>query len=282
MTKIKKEMLISTTEELNVLLFDPADPQIDVEQEQEKLEDNIREAMELLSPDDDLTDDTIETLQKVLEISHEGITAKTTETLRELGIWKDMVKSKEEPEVEGVEPKDATVREIDLVSQIQNAPRLRDLKKIAKAYDELKSVRSEMSRHKTADDLRQVMLATLRGVSEEFKLESKPAPEKVTEKKEVETVVEKKKEETKEQAIVVKKESKKTDKKTEQTRAQIFAEIFHENVPRTMNDLVDEMIKRYHSDSIAGAKTFVPIYISILKELGMLKKNEKGQYIKNV
>ena len=110
----------------------------------------------------------------------------------------------------------------------------------------------------------------------------KTEPEKAApEKKEKKTEPKAKKAEPEKAEPKKKAEPKTQPVKSEKTRAQIFAEIFNENVPRTMNELIDEMTKRYHSDSVAGSRTFVSIYVSILKEVGLLEKNEKNQYTKS-
>ena len=247
--------LIKAGKELNDLLFD--DDEINVKGTKEEMETQIKEAAELIDPTKDTVSD------------------ETKAVLEELDVWPE-----EEGEKEGEkEPSD------NLVDQINDAATMKELKIIAKDLDEFKSLRGILTKYKTKDDLREVMLEMLEEGEPEGKEEkpvakkTEPAKKEPAPKKNVTAKEEKKPVEKKE--LVQKSKENELSQVKNMTYAQIFAQIFHEDVPRTTNELVDEMTKRYHSGSVAGAKTFVSLFTQILKELGLFEKNDKGQYIKS-
>ncbi len=195
------------------------------------------------------------------DVEQDSFTKETIEVLVSLGIdmsdWQKKEKGDEdEAEVVGVD---------NLVDEIKAAGQMRELKIIAKDLDEFKSIRSELTKYKTLKDLREAMLGMLKEkpAASKLKVEKKPVEKKAPV---VEKDVEKKQTETTSQKP-----------KTGRTRAQIFAEIYHENKPRTTGELVAEMDNRYQKP---GGATFVSIYISILKELGMLEKTKDGKFLK--
>ncbi len=95
--------------------------------------------------------------------------------LTELKLWKgDAAEGQEEPTAEVIE--EGTD---NLVDQIKAAGQMRELKIICKDLDEFKSIRGQLTKYKTAKDLREVMLGMLEGEEEpEVAAESKPKVEK--------------------------------------------------------------------------------------------------------
>lgn len=262
---MKEKTLIQTAKELQETLV--LEPELDITLKPDELTAQVQEAATFLKADDEVSKETITALRELFPDSSE-LKKDVIKTFEVLGILDE-----EEPGEEKTEdPEDKD----NLFTEVDNAEQMKDLKEIAKANDEFKKIRGELSKYKSTNQLRDAMLDVLEAEPKE--IEPEPVPKEKA-KSEAKKPVERKTQSTSEKKE--KKESKATPVKSERTRAQIFAEIFQENTPRTMNELVDEMMKRYHSDSITGAKTFVPIYVSILKEIGLFEKNEKNQYVKS-
>lgn len=291
MTKIKKERLIEVAEDLQEILG-LKDPPMNTTVEEQQLEFDIREAAELLDVNDDFAKGTIEVLQELFVDSHDELDEDIIEVFTQLGILDEKALKKEKKtKVEKPDKADDDktndglkwVHE-ELWKEIEDADRLADLKAIVKNNDGFKTLRSQLSRYKVKKELRKDMLAILREskvASEEPTYEPaiKEAPAIKEEVKKPVEKEEKKIEPVKEKRVKPVAKEEKSEKVKSMTRAGIFAGMLHENIPRTMNELVDEMMERYHSNSITGAKTFVSMYISILKEMGLIEKNEKGQYM---
>lgn len=117
----------------------------------------LRKAIKLLTPEDKLSKDT---QQVVKELS----------ATKPIG--KGKAKEESEPEEEKQEEGDE-----DLISDINAAERIRDLKDIATEYDEFKSIRGKLSSYKTVEDLRDAMLSIVAIKMEE----GEPEPVKETE-----------------------------------------------------------------------------------------------------
>ena len=163
--------LIKAGKELNDLLFD--DDEINVKGTKEEIETQIKEAAELIDPTKDAVSD------------------ETQAVLEELGVWPDEKGDKEDPGD-------------NLVDQINDAATMKELKIIAKDLDEFKSLRGILTKYKTKDDLREVMLETLEEGEPEKKEEKKPAAEKAPPaKKEPVKTTEKKKEVTKKPGVII-------------------------------------------------------------------------------
>lgn len=139
--------LIKAGKELNDLLFD--DDEINVKGTKEEMEAQIVEAAELIDPTKDVISD------------------ETKAVLEGLDVWPDEKGDEGEKEGED-EPGD------NLVDQINDAPTMKGLKIIAKDLDEFKSLRGILTKYKTKDDLREVMLEML----EDEGKEPEPEPKK--------------------------------------------------------------------------------------------------------
>ena len=163
---MERNSLISAAKELNKILG--LEPQIDLEQEDENLVVQILEAADLVTKQDKISDQTkkaIETLQ-----SGDDTPGKEPD---------------EPPTEEGTE-----VGEETLAEQVENAERLKDLKEIAKANTEFKSIRGKLNGFKDVDELRDTMLDLLETEEEPEEeeekvkpVQQKPAPKPVIEKR---------------------------------------------------------------------------------------------------
>jgi len=206
---MKKEELVKAAKELDKLLFE--NPQIDFTQGPEKLEDSLMEASKELELDDELSKETIEALSELWEGKDGKLTVKVSEIFRELNILLPVDEKQDEPE-DAQEVQEGN----DLINEVEDAERLKDLKDIAKSNDEFKEIRGKLSGYKDADDLRGAMLEILDETPEETKPE-KASKEKAAEPEYVQKM-NKKKEESKVKMEVVKggkKEEKSNAKKTE-------------------------------------------------------------------
>ena len=159
--KLKRSQLMEASEELNELLFEEGDKQRIDGNSVEELSEQIKEAAELIDPEqDEITEDTVQ-------------------VLKNLDVWE--LPEKEEPEKEEQTEDAEVVPETDpLVEEIEDAERLKDLRDIAKANDEFKEIRGKLTKWKDEEDLRGVMLEILEGPGEEKEPEEapkeKPAP----------------------------------------------------------------------------------------------------------
>jgi hypothetical protein len=198
---------------------------------------------------------------------------------------------KDEPEPEDLENKEGDEPPAPtLLEEVQGALRLADLKDIATANAEFKSIRGGLSGYKTVVILKEAMVKILNEAVDpaqeaadkmhEKNIESKGVNEILTPEKEVITDPVKKEE----KAVKPVKEKKEKAVKPEgsKSRAGIFAEIFNEGNPLSMSEWAEQMNLRYSSDSLAGAKTFTSLYMQILLELGVVTKKADGKYVKSV
>lgn len=167
---MKKADLVNAGNELNGLLFEDDEPQIHVDKGAPEMKANIYEAIKLLEPSDTLTKETVSTILECEfafdDAYFEGMKKKEVEklqsTLQKIGIWVD------------ADAGDTGAGEGDsLIDQVKNAPTLKDLKAIAKANDEFKSIRSGLTKYDDVDELIEAMVELL-GVepAEEAKEES--------------------------------------------------------------------------------------------------------------
>ena len=276
---MKKEVLSKAAKELDELLFEES--QIKLNQKPEELQKDMEEASKELQSDDEVSDETLEVLTEIWKDRDGELTVKVCKIFRALGIVPLAKETVEDAEV---------IPETDeLLQEVKDAERVKDLKDIARSDDEFKAIRGKLNGYKEIDDLRGEMLAILDGPVEETEPEEAPEveEEKAAEPEYEKKGDEKKKEEPKETMKIVPKDEKKKAEKPKvekQTRAKIFVGILDKNVPKTMTELIDEMQKQYQSGSgsVSGAKTFTAIYVQILKEVGLIEKNEKNQYVKIV
>jgi len=176
---MNKKQLIKTIEELNELLVDPDGPEAPMSTE--GTEDElcailIKEALRLIEPADKLSDGTKTLIQELCDDHLDEMDAKTIEVLERCGYeFSDPDEGEEEAPEDAPEDDD----NLELVAEVNGAERLKDLKEIAKSYDEFKSIRGELSAYKTADELREAMLEHLEeDEAEEAPEEKKPAAKK--------------------------------------------------------------------------------------------------------
>jgi len=173
---MNKKQLIKTIEELNELLVDPDGPEAPMSTE--GTEDElcailIKEALRLIEPADKLSDGTKTLIQELCDDHLDEMDAKTIEVLERCGYeFSDPDEGEEEAPEDAPEDDD----NLELVAEVNSAERLKDLKEIAKSYDEFKSIRGELSAYKTADELRDAMLEYLEEEPEEK--EEEPEEEK--------------------------------------------------------------------------------------------------------
>ena len=172
---MKKTELVSAGNELNALLFAEDNPQIDIKGGAPEMKANIYESLKLLEPTDTLTKETIATILECDFAFDDGYFAEGVEkkdvlltSLEKLGIWVN------EP------TQDDAPADDDLATEVQNAPTLQELKKIAKANEEFKSIRSKLTKYDDVDELIADMLALLDGGPEDAEV--------VEEEKEKETI----------------------------------------------------------------------------------------------
>ena len=168
---MNKKQLIKTIEELNELLVDPdgpEDPMSTEGTEDELCAILIKEALRLIEPADKLSDGTKTLIQELCDGHLDEMDAKTIEVLERCGYeFSDPDEGEEEAPEDAPEDDD----NLELVAEVNGAERLKDLKEIAKSYDEFKSIRGELSAYKTADELREAMLEHLEEEPEEKKEE---------------------------------------------------------------------------------------------------------------
>lgn len=176
---MKKEKLQAIAEEFNELFG--LDPEINAKGKTTKVIADIKEAAEMIEPEDEITKETIA-------------------GLKELGI---PMGKKEEDDIP---------EEIDLVKEIEKADRVQDLRDIARAYEEFKSLRGMLTKWKTVMSLKDVMLNVLEDKSAVVEVK---AEMKIVEKKPVKK--EKPNKEKVKEEKIEKKEDKLQKKKIEKT-----------------------------------------------------------------
>ena len=209
---MKKTELVSAGNELNALLFAEDNPQIDIKGGAPEMKANIYESLKLLEPTDTLTKETIATILECDFAFDDGYFAEGVEkkdvlltSLEKLGIWVN------EP------TQDDAPADDDLATEVQNAPTLQELKKIAKANDEFKSIRGSLTKYDDVDELITDMLALLEDEPEDAKVvEEEEAPKKKVPAKKKPATKEEKEDEpapAKKAAEVKKPATKKGDKK---------------------------------------------------------------------
>ena len=174
---MKTELLVKAAKELDKVLYE--EPYIDFKQKPDELTKAVMEASKELESDDKLSEETIDILAQIWEGKEGKLTVKVCEIFRELGILPPADEKEEQEE-------DAVVVSAgeDLVNEIDDAERIKDLKDIAKSNDEFKLIRGKLNGYKEIDDLRDAMLEILDGVApEETEPEEKPKAEKKEEPK---------------------------------------------------------------------------------------------------
>ena len=237
-----KEKLQLLAEEFNVVLG--LDPVISLELSEEKLLKEINEAKAMIEPGDTLTE-------------------KAQEILAELDL-------PEAPEAEN-EKKDS-IEVIPLKTQIEDAERLKDLRDIAKANDEFKSIRGQLTKWKTKMSLIDVMLDVLDD------MEGKEMQEKEEPVKESSIPAKEKK---KEKSSVKEKEQEKkvsVGKKEKLTRIEAFAQIFHSEIPLTIAEYVQEMCKIFPEEkNIITFSRHINDYTNVLRKLGYMEKTKDNK-----
>jgi ParB-like chromosome segregation protein Spo0J len=147
---MNKEQLIKATQEINIL-FGADDPQINEEGNEGYLRIKITEAITLLNPDDvdKFSPDTLKLLKEMgWEIEAEKVD--------------DDIQEAEEVDKETTEEIEDDVVDIpSLIKEIKKIDTMRDLKDIAKVYNEFIELRDYLAKFTTKEALRGVMLKTL-------------------------------------------------------------------------------------------------------------------------
>ena len=163
---MKKTDLVSAGNELNALLFTPDEPSIDVGAGAPEMKANIYEALKLLEPTDTLTKETISVIRECDFPFDDGYFAEGVDdkagllgSLEKLGIWVNDTPADE------------------LSDQVKDAATLKDLKAIAKANEEFKSIRGSLTKYDDVDNLSADMLLLLENEPEDATVveEKKPA-----------------------------------------------------------------------------------------------------------
>ena len=236
-----KEKLQELAKELNEVLG--LDPEISLELSEEKLLKEINETKTMIEPGDTLTE-------------------QAQEILAELDL-------PEAPEAEN-EKKDS-IEAIPLRTQMENAERLKDLRDIAKANDEFKSIRGSLTKWKTKMTLIDVMLDVLDDEEGE-----KPEKEEPVKESNIPA-----KEKKKEKSSVKEKEQEKKvsiGKKEKLTRIEAFAQIFHSEIPLTIAEYVQEMCKIFPEEkNIITFSRHINDYTNVLRKLGYMEKTKDNK-----
>jgi len=195
---MKKEKLSKAAKELDKLLFETS--QIKLNQKPEELQKDTEEASKELQSDDTITKETLEALTEIWKDRAGELTVKVCDIFRALGIL-PTEKDEQEEDAEVIPETD------DLVEEVDQAERIKDLKDIAKSNDEFKAIRGKLNGYKEIDDLRGAMLAILDGPAEEIPAVKEEAEkEKEAEPAYVKKGIEKKKEEPKATMKIVPKD----------------------------------------------------------------------------
>ena len=239
-----KEKLQELAKELNEVLG--LDPEISLELSEEKLLKEINEAKTMIEPGDTLTE-----LAK--------------EILAEL----DLPKA---PEAEN--EKEDSIEAIPLRTQIENAERLKDLRDIAKANDEFKSIRGSLTKWKTKMSLIDVMLDVLddmEGKEMQEKEEVKPEPKaKVKAKK----VVAKEEEEKPEEKKTISKKEKLIKKEVLKSTSYYVRYFTCQNPEITVKEIEEKLKEIDLSQSLASItirRAEMIHALNIMQELNKLK-----------
>ena len=164
---MKKEVLSKAAKELDELLFEES--QIKLNQKPEELQKDMEEASKELQSDDEVSDETLEVLTEIWKDRDGELTVKVCKIFRALGIVPLAKETVEDAEV---------IPETDeLLQEVKDAERVKDLKDIARSDDEFKAIRGKLNGYKEIDDLRGEMLAILDGPVEETEPEEAPEVE---------------------------------------------------------------------------------------------------------
>lgn len=126
MTKVKDERLVEAAKELTKLMG--LKPPIDTSKI-DGLPDSLEEAASQLETDDELTDETLQTLR--------DLDIKTP--------WDDQEEEEQEEETE--EETEEEEGSIDLIKLLDETDRLKELKTIVKTYEEFKPLRSHLTKY---------------------------------------------------------------------------------------------------------------------------------------
>jgi hypothetical protein len=120
----------------------------------------LKEASPLLEPND-----------------QKKISTETEDILYQLGLWPFNEDGKK---IEDAEEVETVADNPDIIAEIEEASSVRQLKDIARTYDEFKGIRNSLTAYKKTDDLRVYMLEYLNPEVpeevEEKKVEKKPVP----------------------------------------------------------------------------------------------------------
>jgi hypothetical protein len=158
--------LVTAAKEIQKVMDLDQDPPLTAK-DPKKVEKWIKEAADLIDPEEDkFTDEVIDVFSS-------------------LGVWIDQMDDEDESPDEDEDESPDEDEDDNLVTQIENAAQLKDLKIIAKDLDEFKSLRSALTKYRTADSLRKVMLEMLNHEEdppEEDSAKRAPAAKKETKK----------------------------------------------------------------------------------------------------
>ena len=240
--KLKRSQLMEASEELNELLFEEGDKQRIDGNSVEELSEQIKEAAELIDPEQD-------------EISED-----TEQVLKNLDVWE--LPEKEEPEKEEQTEEAEVVPETDpLVEEIEDAERLKDLRDIAKANDEFKEIRGKLTKWKDEEDLRGVMLEILEGPPEEKEPEEVPKEKPAPKKKEKEEP------EPKAKMEVVKggkekPEKKPAKKKKGRTKKAVVEEMISTKKGATIEEIAEKITNEGIDSDLKKNKKVVKLWLS--------------------
>jgi len=189
---MKKELLVSMIKELDKLLYQ--DSELNPDQKPDKLQADIEEASKELQSDDELSKQTIDGLTQIWEDRAGELTVEIGEVFQGLGIL-PLADEKAEETTNAVTHVEKFIKD-DLVTEVEGAERLKDLKDIARSNDEFKAIRGKLNGYKEVDDLRGAMMEILDAApKEDVKIKGAPKPEKKTEPKAKMEIVHKGKEE---------------------------------------------------------------------------------------
>lgn len=265
---MKRSELVNVAKELSPLLFngEGADPSIDTTLPAQKLGEQILEASELIQKKDELTPTTTKTLKALfLEeldyldgkkmIDEEEKEWSVTDYFIHLGLLEDVV----------IPEDDET-----LVGFVINAETMRELKDLAKSYDEFKPIRGMVTKYKTIAELRKAMMELLEEeVVETVEVVKEEVPE------------EPKKSEPKPKMEVVKEEEKEPAKKVEEkkivktktvdfkyTRIDSICEALKSKNPKSIQSLIEISnaiyIEKGGSDNLIESRTMANYVIKTL------------------
>jgi len=155
---MEREKVISAAIELNELLFKGADEQIPIEGKTIVIVSKIKEASELLEPEDELTENTLKTLH-LLKVDVSGQSVK--EEVKEPEIKEEMEEEiptaeiyetgEEVEEVEEKEIKKEVKKEVS--KKVKKSTSKKEVKKAVKKYTRVQSVCDVFKKNKNINDM---------------------------------------------------------------------------------------------------------------------------------